>query len=504
MTESANPASLPHTLRKAIWVLAVFACVRGCLGGLSFPFFGHLDEAPHLDVVLRYAAGDVPRPAYDDLLHEEMLELFVLYNSPEFNTARGPEGPAPVTAQIDWPPEMRDAHVAATVAQLAKGHNHEALEAPPYYALAAVWLGLGRALGFEGLDALYWVRMLGGLSLGCAVLLTAALLRRFVPDQPFIWFGAAALLAVWPQDVYYFVNNDVPSVALGPLAILLVDRVRCAERPGMAGACGAGVVLGVAAMTKVPNLAIPCAALALLGTSSWRAWQEGAKARWTRHLALFGAAAATYLSWTVYTLAVFGRTGSSHKPEALGITPKGGDYFDHPLFSIEGLWTFVEHVSKYFWRGEIRWHDVEMHVPWVDRVLLGTTLLFAVVSAVVTIARRGGAQPPGLPWPLARVAWGGLLASLGFLVCASVLFDYGPNHFPSRDFPFMCAGRLVSASFVFAAAIWLDGLRAATAAVHPRLPWILLGATALVLLVSELVLMAPVIASPHNFWNLDV
>ena len=50
-----------------------------------FPFFNNVDEQAHVDLVMKYARGDVPR----DLGHysSESAHYFSLYGTPEYFTA---------------------------------------------------------------------------------------------------------------------------------------------------------------------------------------------------------------------------------------------------------------------------------------------------------------------------------------------------------------------------------------------------------------------------------
>ena len=84
----------------------------------------------------------------------------------------------------------------------------------------------------------------------------------------------------------------------------------------------------------------------------------------------------------------------------------------------------------------------------------------------------------------------------------SIAHDYGDNQYPSKDFPYFTSGRLLAGLFPLLAALWIDGL--AVLSRSTKLASILLTGWLITNLVSEWILMQPVIESVNNFWHLDV
>ena len=67
--------------RKLILLLCAIAALRVFTFCAAFPFFNNVDEQAHVDLVMKYARGDVPR----DLGHysSESANSIALYGSPE-------------------------------------------------------------------------------------------------------------------------------------------------------------------------------------------------------------------------------------------------------------------------------------------------------------------------------------------------------------------------------------------------------------------------------------
>ena len=82
----AVPIAARHE-RKLILLLCAIAAVRVLTFSAVFPFFNNVDEQAHLDLVMKYARGDVPR----DLGHysSESAHSIALYGTPEYFMAPG-------------------------------------------------------------------------------------------------------------------------------------------------------------------------------------------------------------------------------------------------------------------------------------------------------------------------------------------------------------------------------------------------------------------------------
>ncbi len=63
--------------RKFIFLLCAVAAVRVLTFAAAFPFFNNVDEQAHVDLVMKYARGDVPR----DLGHFSSESAYYLSTS---------------------------------------------------------------------------------------------------------------------------------------------------------------------------------------------------------------------------------------------------------------------------------------------------------------------------------------------------------------------------------------------------------------------------------------
>ena len=73
--------AMPHE-RRLILLICAIAAVRVLLFSAAFPFFNNVDEQAHVDLVMKYGRGEVPR----DLGHysSESVYYISLYGTPEY------------------------------------------------------------------------------------------------------------------------------------------------------------------------------------------------------------------------------------------------------------------------------------------------------------------------------------------------------------------------------------------------------------------------------------
>ena len=226
--------------------LAVFAGFRVAVYTLAFPFFTNVDESRHLDVVLKYARGYLPRPG-PDFYEPDTARWVGRLGSPEYQrdpvNPLNPEVPPPVWAAQPGAEERR---VREMERYLGGRHSLEADQSPLYYATAGAWLVVGRALGLEDGRLLYWVRGLGALGAFALVLVAAWALRFVAPESRFVRLGVPALLAAFPLDSVYYLTGDALSPLLGGLAFLLVARLVVDPAASTRAHVAAGLALAAA------------------------------------------------------------------------------------------------------------------------------------------------------------------------------------------------------------------------------------------------------------------
>src|SRR5207244_3348831 len=123
------------------------------------------------------------------------------------------------------PPSLREKVVAGLVKWWQTRVNHEASSPPVYYAVAAVWYDLLGALGFAEATSLYSIRFLNAVFAALLVVVSYAAARRFFPDRMALRLGVPLLVAAFPQDVQYVINNDALSPLLGALSFFLLAQI---------------------------------------------------------------------------------------------------------------------------------------------------------------------------------------------------------------------------------------------------------------------------------------
>jgi hypothetical protein len=166
---------------------------------------------------------------------------------------------------------------------------------------------------------------------------------------------------------------------------------------------------------------------------------------------------------------------------------------------VHGATEFWRGLIASFWRGEFVWHLQRLASAAADA-------FYAISSAIVILATAGlllrGRSKNNDQRFILWVALLSFLSIVAFLVVLSISFDFGNCPYPSREHPYFTSGRLLDAAavpffllFVFA----IDRLGSWTK--EQWLRWALLGITALVLVVSQLQVNAPVFSSRFNFFH---
>jgi len=479
--------------------LAVAAVLRVTVYALAFPFFNQVDEHQHVDSVLRYARGELPG--------REMARLdpTVARWALEFGTFEylepGPDFPAPYLKRPGaslQQPLVRQANAA-----FVSIPDTEFDSPPVYYALAAAWLMVGRALSLDGVALLYWLRCLNAVVLGALVFATHRVLRRQLPERPLLHLGVPALLAFFPQDCLFGVTTDGVAIATGGLAFLALAGL--ANRSGPASPSGyAGAGLGVAAafLTKYTSASLVMAA-AWLAFSEARRRDRGPASALARRWAAFSAGAGLPVAvWFVRNRLVLGDwTGTARKVAHLEWTPRPlADWLAHPLFTPSGVVEFAAGLLPRLWRGEFLWHGQMMASAAADAAYVGATLLLCGVVAFAWLRSRAvRADAAGRIDGLAGVALGGAVATLVFL---SVRFEFAHWGTPTAEHPFFVHGRLISGAILPLCWLFVRGIdrlaRTLPTRLAPRIAWGVLALWIAAVTVSEIVINAPAFASPYN------
>jgi hypothetical protein len=494
-------ASTESRERRVVWLWCLLAVVHVFVFSAAFPFFNNVDEQIHFDLAVKYSQGHLPRSL--EPISAEAVPYAVLYGSPEFvgfptNQPGGRFPPPPWRQPLD---DVRSTLAARTEAW-HNVINHEASQPPLYYALAGAWWRLGKLLGFYDGPLLYGLRFLNIGFVIALVWLGYAAARLVFPERPWLRLGVPALLAVLPQTAFYSIQNDVLSpLCFGAAFIGLVKWLR-ADVPGIRLGALTGLALAAAFLTKISNLPL----LAVSGlVVLFKLWGWVKTGRWRAAgpaLAALGLCAGLpMLAWLAWCKYVFGDfTGTAAKIQFLGWTPQPpGEWWSHPIFSPQGLWTFISGLLATFWQGEILWHRQPLAVPVVDAIYAISSMVFVGTAVAALLLRSPAAPQRQALW----LSFGCVAAAVLFLGFLSILYDFHDCFYPSRGHPYFTSGRLMLGALIPFLLLFLYGLdRALSWGKNRWLRPLVLSGIMLFMLMAELAINGRVFPNAYNWFHL--
>lgn len=490
--------------RMLVVALAAVAALRVFVFAAAFPFFSPIDEHRHVDAVLKYARGYVPRPD-SDAYEADTATFLGLYGSPEYilRPWQREEGAPP-------PPWKRSSEGMLQKLEdsrdfLARRHNLEAYQPPVYYALAGAWYNLGRLLGLEGGPLLYWLRGLNVLAVFLLVIVTHGLLREALPGNATVRLGVPILLTVFPQDAFYYVTQDALSPLLFSAGFFLALRLARRPQDGVGAYAAAGLLAAAALLTKYTNLALPvvyalCTAHALAHRPEARS-VRGEGGRW---IVLWLLLLVPVGFWLARNQMLFDDwLGTSLKIERMGWGRKSlSEVWDHPIFTPSGFATFVTDLIPRFWRGQLAWYRTTLAWDGADRFYTASSLVFLLAAALGLLRRADRRAAPLLE----GMSWAALLASVACLAALSLPFVFGEKTDPSVAKPYFSHGRLISGVIVPFLVLYLRGIQVACARLPGRAAgaaaWGCVGAVVLVVAVSEIAIHREIFLSAYNGYHL--
>jgi len=490
--------------RKLILLFCALAAARVLIFSAAFPFFNNVDEQAHVDLVMKYARGEVPR----DLGHysSESAYYFTLYGTPEyftapqqFNTGTFP----PPTWTL--PAAQRDAVVDKTAAWWRNKENHESGEPPLYYTVAGLWLNLGRAVGLTGGWLLYWVRFLNVFVAAILVWLGFVAAKLVFPEERFIRVSVPLLLAIWPQTTLYSVTSDSLSPLCFGVAFVGLLKILGAEQPSLLLAIWTGLAFAATCLVKTTNIPL----LLVAGLAIIFKIRNAADSRKLRRLfapvavsiGFTAVPIALWLAWNLHTFGDLTATGS--KIDFLDWTWKPfTKWWPHPIFTLSGLQEFWPQSIASFWRGEFIWHGQRLAsqlndgLYWISFTLV---ILFTTIGLVWWFAKLTRFQRQSL-W-LALLSF---IILLLLLVVLSIAFDFGSCVYPSREHPYFTSGRLLSAAVVPFVLLCSYALKCAVSWIPVRWPrMVVFGGIIVLIVVSQCMLDRPAFSSRYNFFHLN-
>jgi hypothetical protein len=483
--------------RVILFLLCLVAAAHGFVFSAAFPFYSVVDEQMHVDLVVKYSQGKIPKslaPA-----DAEAVPYLAIFGSPEFLQTAGAIPPPAWKQPIE---SVRDKLAAKQFFFANQFQNHESSQPPLYYAAAGIWWKLAKSFHFDGLALLYWLRFLNVILIVALTWIGWQAARKIFPENNFVQFAVPAFIALLPQSTFYAVNNDVAAPLTFGAAFLLLLKLWEMEIPSAKIAAATGLALAAAFLSKISNLPL----LAVAGI--FIAWKFFDLTRHGKLRAAFPALAVLFFSgvlpvaaWMLWCKNNFGDlTGSALKIKFLNWTDKPvADWLHHPIFTGQGLWFFLKENVASFWFGEQLWH----RAPLANEDARVVIVIFSLGLPVLVLARllwpRSGFTTPQ------RMALGLALAccaaALVFFALLSVKYDFQDCFYPSREKPFFVSGRLMLGMLIPFLVLFCAGLDRRLKTFSAGTKYFVLFALLGFLLASEIFTDWPAFGSAYNWFH---
>ena len=476
--------------------LAVAAIVRVLAFGAAYPFFNQIDEALHFDLVVKYASGRLPWGV--EPFSDESVRLIPLFQSPEFTHryASAAEVPLPLWS---LPAEGASAVYQNRLAIWRAHGNFEAVQPPLYYLVAGAWYRLGKLAGLREGGLLYWIRFLNALAYGLLVWLAHLWMKRLYPERPYYRLGVPLLVAFFPSESAFAINNDAFSPVFFGAAFYALVEILDSRPSAPASYARAGLLTAAALLVKISNVAIVGVVAVVLAARMKGAAAKAGKWEWRNLLVLLFSAAVPLALWCAWNMNLVGDpTGGAFKARVLGWTPRpASGYLAHPIFTSGGFFYFLRFAALTFWRGEFWWRGAMIRSRWLDGFYLVSSLglpLLAVAAASGRRARAGAENALAL-------GFFACVVSILFLVAMSVVYLFPDGGYPNRLDPYIYSGRLIWGMLVPFAALYLRGLERICAALRLR-PGLVLLVLVTGITTAEAILPSGLFASRYNFFHI--
>jgi hypothetical protein len=488
--------------RRLILLLCGIAGLHVFVFSAAFPFFDVVDEQVHLDLVVRYSQGDIPRSLTPP--DAEALPFIAIYGTPEYlwppsSQPGGSIAPPPWKQPVET---VRATLLAKEAAYREKFQNHEASQPPLYYSIAGAWWRLGKILGLDGARLLYWLRFLNVPLVIALTWLGWFTAREIFPENIFICAAVPALIAFMPQTMFYSINNDILSPLAFGAAFVLLLKLWNAENLSPPLAIATGLALAATFLAKISNLPLLAVAGFFLALKIFRLAQNKNLRPSALPLAvLLACAALPMAAWMTWCKINFGDfTGSALKIRFLGWTRQPfAEWFHHPLFTPQGFWFFLKGNLSTFWQGEFLWQRQPLAIPAVDSVYV---ILSLILPALVFFSLL---RPQPFTKPQRAALWFGFAcfaAAFAFFALLSVKYDFQDCFYPSREHPFFVSGRLMLGMLVPFLILFASGLNQALKKWGSATKFAVLAALLAFMLASEIAVDWKIFPNPYNWFHL--
>ncbi len=473
--------------KQLIIVFCVIALVRIFIYTAAFPLFNNVDEQAHFDTVVKYARGYLPSNG-NNYYDQESAQLIAQYGTPEYFSRNPMQFHAPTPA--------------VTVDYFLGQKNHEAFSPPVYYAIAGLWYDVGKIIGIQGVNLLYWIRFMNLPIYLMFLGVTYLYCRMTEPKNHTLRIGVLLLLSFIPQDVFYSINSDVLSPLFFISGLFVLTKIYNGNHSfflwPFAGGLFASTLL--IKLSNIPALFILCIMFSLIIKKTK---SLGSFSSLTSHaLSLIISVLTPIIIWFCFNKYNLGDiTGTHEKIRELGWAVKSlNDLGNHPIFTINGLGYFFKELILSFWRGEFIWLFERVASKDSDIMYLLTTLFFMSTGSVSIISENKKASSGNILISYLHIII--LFSFVLFLVLQSIRYDFGNCFYPSKESPFFTSGRLILASLVSFVIIYVKGIVHFSEKIFKRIdPFIIILLIALYSAISEIVISRSVFLSPYNFFN---
>ena len=488
--------------RSLVLVLCAVAAVRVFVFSAAFPFFNNLDEQAHFDLVIKYSRG-WPVQGFEPYCAESAHYL-ARYQAPEYlnipDEFPGGKFPRPVwtaaVANVSDLIQKREDAWESTI-------NLEGVQPPLYYWVAGLWLRVGRLLGVAGGHLLYWIRFVNVPVIVGVVWLSFVTARMIFPERRVVRLGVPLLAAFLPQDAFYSIQNDVLSPLCFGVAFICLLSVLDEGSTSAPVAVLGGLALAGSGFVKEANLpliAVVVLAVVIRACGLIRAAALHAALPKVLFLLSVILPIGAWLAWNRFTQGQF--TVSAGKTDRMGWTLKPlGDWWHHPIFTPAGLWTFWSEFSAKFWRGGFVWEGQPLASPTADAFYSLSSALFPALG-VLSIRRRFAGTTDRQSRCLWIAFWG-FVASVAFLALVSIAFAFGKWPAPSREHPYLTAGRLASGALIPFLLLYVRGMDWALSGFRNEwAQWLALAGIVLLVTISEISVNSVAFGSEYNWFHL--
>ena len=489
--------------KRFIMAICLLAMMRVFIFGSAFPFFSNVDEPYHYDVVVKYSKGYFLKSNKIEHFDPAAAKTIALYGTLEYLHDIEKEGPFP-------PPLWKVSNDTEAVKYLDKNVNYflglqeiEINSPPVYYFLTGLWYKAGGLLGLDEGILLYWVRFLDVIVYGLLVLLAYLFCKKLFPGQITLIFGVPILLIAFPQDLFYSINSDVFSPILCLLSVYFLFRIYSSDKSILYYAL-TGIAISAALLTKLTNVPLLLILLIFLILITKKYYSIGKLKRHYIHLLVLLTVSVLpfvlWLGWNYYILGDF--TGTADKITSLHWQNKSfWDWFDHPMFSFEGLWYFLSETLKTFWRGEFVWGLQRIASDEADWFYVISSFVFIIISLMVLISKiKKNLLQNYLPNLINFIM---ILLFVGIFVVLSIKYDFVNCWYPSREYPFFTSGRLISGIMVPFLIVYVNGLEILLTKLKIKTsPLTIICIISALIIISEVAISTMVFKSSFNLFHM--